>query len=222
MHFSFPIAVLGLPGATVKFFCYAFDLFTRWIFRLEGLVPKWYTLFCSEDVPKIVPEPGGCMSKFHENQFVVYPGHGIAKIESIATETILGMEATIIKLFVLESNMRISVPENKATKNGMRAIINEEEADQVLEILKKRDVKVDTQTWNRRYRDYAEKIKTGSVFEIAEVLRDLFLLKVNKELSYGERRMFETANTLLMKELSLATQKPEDKQQEEVRALFGL
>lgn len=118
--------------------------------------------------------------------------------------------------------MRISVPENKATKNGMRAIINEEEADQVLEILKKRDVKVDTQTWNRRYRDYAEKIKTGSVFEIAEVLRDLFLLKVNKELSYGERRMFETANTLLMKELSLATQKPEDKQQEEVRALFGL
>ena len=67
-----------------------------------------------------------------------------------------------------------------------------------------------------------EKLKTGSVYEIAEVLRDLFLLKVDKELSFGERKMLDTARGLLLKELSLATGRTELEAQEEVRAIFGL
>ena len=89
-------------------------------------------------------------------------------------------------------------------------------------MLKKTDVKIDNQTWNRRYREYMEKIKTGSVFEIAEVLRDLFLLKVDKELSFGERKMLDTARTLLIKELALATQNNEEKIELEVKQIFGL
>ena len=81
--------------------------------------------------------------------------------------------------------------------------------------------KIDNQTWNRRYREYMEKIKTGSVYEIAEVLRDLFLLKVDKELSFGERKMLDTARGLLLKELALATSK-EELQAEEVQKIFGL
>ena len=92
----------------------------------------------------------------------------------------------------------------------------------VINVLKRTDVKIDNQTWNRRYREYMEKIKTGSVFEIAEVLRDLFLLKVEKELSFGERKMLDTARGLLLKELSLATSREELQNEEEVRAIFGL
>ena len=78
------------------------------------------------------------------------------------------------------------------------------------------------QTWNRRYREYMEKIKTGSVYEIAEVLRDLFLLKVDKELSFGERKMLDTARGLLLRELSLAKGKGELESQDEVKAIFNL
>ncbi|MEN0059651.1 MAG: CarD family transcriptional regulator, partial [Bdellovibrio sp.] len=89
-------------------------------------------------------------------------------------------------------------------------------------ILKEKDVKIDNQTWNRRYREYMEKIKTGSVFEIAEVLRDLFLLKADKELSFGERKMLDSARVLLLKELTLATSQEELFKEEEVKAIFGV
>jgi CarD family transcriptional regulator len=91
-----------------------------------------------------------------------------------------------------------------------------------LGILKEKNVKIDNQTWNRRYREYMEKIKTGSVYEIAEVLRDLFVLKVDKELSFGERKMLDTARNLLLKELSLATDKEKLFQEEEVKQIFGV
>ena len=105
---------------------------------------------------------------------------------------------------------------------GLRPIISRGQADEVIEILKSKEAKIDNQTWNRRYRDYMEKIKTGSVFEIAEVLRDLYVLKVDKELSFGERKMLDTARNLLLKELTLATEKGELDSQEEVKAIFGL
>ncbi len=76
-------------------------------------------------------------------------------------------------------------------------------AIEVYAILKEKDISVDSTTWNRRYREYMEKIKTGSVFEIAEVLRDLYLLKGDKDLSFGERKMLDTARSLLIKELGI-------------------
>src|SRR6202035_2723687 len=101
------------------------------------------------------------------------------------------------------------IPKDNVASVGLRAIISKKEANEVFKILRKKNVKIDNQTWNRRYREYMEKIKTGSVYEIAEVLRDLFILKVDKELSYGERNMLDTARKLLMKELALAVDKDE-------------
>jgi CarD family transcriptional regulator len=118
--------------------------------------------------------------------------------------------------------MRVLIPKNNVASVGLRPIISKEEATKVIDILKVTEVKVDNQTWNRRYREYMEKIKTGSVYEIAEVLRDLFLLKVDKELSFGEKKMLETARALLMKELALAVNEEELVSQEEVKAIFGL
>ena len=87
-----------------------------------------------------------------------------------------------------------SRPESKIGAIGAPAI-RTDEVDEVFAILKSREVAVEGQTWNRRYREYMEKIKTGSVFEIAEVLRDLQRLKGDKELSFGERKMLDTART---------------------------
>lgn len=152
----------------------------------------------------------------------VYPGHGVGDVVAIETKEIMGSKADFYIVQIRETGMRVMVPKSNASSVGLRPIISREEADKVISILKVTDVKIDNQTWNRRYREYMEKIKTGSVFEIAEVLRDLFLLKVDKELSYGERNMLETARKLLMKELTLAVDESELAAQDDVKAIFGL
>jgi len=79
---------------------------------------------------------------------------------------------------------------------------------------------METQTWNRRYRDYMEKIKTGSLYDVAEVFRDLSLLKLTKDLSFGERKLYDTAQTLLVIELSTARDTDEETIISEIELLF--
>ncbi|MBK9039802.1 MAG: CarD family transcriptional regulator [Bdellovibrionales bacterium] len=162
------------------------------------------------------------MTSFNVGDNAVYPGHGVGQVTAIETKEILGSKQTFYTIQIVESGMKIMVPRNNAQSVGLRPIISKGEAAQVLDILRDTDVKVDNQTWNRRYREYMEKIKTGSVFEIAEVLRDLFVLKVDKELSFGERKMLDTARSLLLKELSLATSTDELRREGEIAAIFGL
>jgi CarD family transcriptional regulator len=118
--------------------------------------------------------------------------------------------------------MKIMVPKEKAEANGCRPVISKTEAQKVIDILKQKNVKIDNQTWNRRYREYMEKIKTGSVYEIAEVLRDLFVLKVDKELSFGERKMLDTARSLLLRELTLATSREHLQSENDLAQILGL
>jgi len=105
---------------------------------------------------------------------------------------------------ILGNNAKIMIPKNGAESVGLREVITEEEIPRIYEILSERDVQVDKQTWNKRYKEYWEKIKTGSVYEIAKVLRDLFTLKLDKDLSFGERKMMDTAKSLLIMEISIA------------------
>lgn len=161
------------------------------------------------------------MVTFKVGDHAVYPGHGVGRVAAIEIKEILGTKLTFYSLMIIETGMKIMIPGDKVASVGLRPIISKDEANKVLEILKEKEAKIDNQTWNRRYREYMEKIKTGSVFEIAEVLRDLFLLKVDKELSFGERKMLDTARTLLLKELTLATSHDELFSEEEVRQIFG-
>ena len=85
----------------------------------------------------------------------------------------------------------------------------------------KRQLAGDNQTWNRRYREYMDKIKTGSLYEVAEVFRDLYLLKTSKDLSFGERKLYDTAQVLLIKELSTAKNTDEKTILSEIEALFA-
>ena len=162
------------------------------------------------------------MVTFNVGDNAVYPGYGVGKVTSIETKEILGNKQTFYSILINETGMKIMVPKDNVAMVGLRPIISKDEADKVIEILKVKEVKIDNQTWNRRYREYMEKIKTGSVYEIAEVLRDLFLLKADKELSFGERKMLDNARGLLLKELSLATSKDELFSEEEVRLIFGV
>ena len=109
----------------------------------------------------------------------------------------------------------------RARETALADLITAKQVKEVFSILKERDIPRDTQTWNRRYREYMEKIKTGSVFEIAEVMRDLSVLRATKDLSFGERKMLDTARGLLIKELAIAKGVTEDKLAAEVDALFA-
>ena len=162
------------------------------------------------------------MSTFSVGDNAVYPGYGVVKVVSIETKEMLGTKIAFYNMQLVDTGLKIMIPTTNAKSAGLRPIISKEEASRVVGILKEKDIKIDNQTWNRRYREYMEKIKTGSVFEIAEVLRDLFLLKADKELSFGERKMLDSARSLLLKELTLATSQEELFKEEEVKAIFGI
>lgn len=162
------------------------------------------------------------MTKFKVGDNAVYPKHGVGRVIAVEIKEILGSKKEFYSIQIIETGMKIMIPKDNIDSVGLRPIITQDEAKKVVDILRKKDIKVDTQTWNRRYRDYMEKINTGSVYEIAEVLRDLFILQVEKELSYGEKKMLETARTRLFKELELSEAKEELFSQMEVRQIFGM
>lgn len=157
---------------------------------------------------------------FEVGDKAVYPVHGVAEVVGLEHREIGGNKTSVYILKIIDTGMKIMVPTTNAGSVGLRDLISSKQVKEVFSILKSRDVPRDTQTWNRRYREYMEKIKTGSVFEIAEVLRDLCVLRQTKELSFGERKMLETARGLLIKELALAKNVPEDKIAAEIDGMF--
>lgn len=158
---------------------------------------------------------------FIAGDMAVYPAHGVGVIESIETQTIAGMDHSFYVMKIIENDMKIMIPTRNSANVGLRAIIDHTEVEKVMGILRDRDIAINAQTWNRRYRDYMEKIKTGSIFEVAVVLRDLFLLSVDKDLSYGERKMMDTAKNLLVKEISLARNMDEAKTADQIEKMFS-
>ena len=158
---------------------------------------------------------------FKVGDLAVYPAHGVGLIERIETQEISGCRQDFYVMRILDNDMIIMIPTNNVENVGLRDIIEHTEVPKLYSILKKRDVPIDKQTWNRRYREYMDKIKTGSVFEVAEVYRDLLILKVEKDLSFGERKMLDTARNLLVKEISLAKKVGEEQVEKELDKIFA-
>ena len=150
----------------------------------------------------------------------VYPAQGVGVIEAIENREFMGNRQTFYVMKIMSNGMKIMIPTNSAESVGLREVITVEEIPKVYEILKNKDVIIDKQTWNKRYKDYLDKIKTGSVFEIARVLRDLFILKSDKSLSFGERKMMDTAKSLLVKEISIASKLEETKVEQDLRRML--
>jgi len=160
-------------------------------------------------------------ASFNVGDKAVYPAHGVAEVVGLETREIGGNKQTFYILRILETGMKIMVPTRNVAAVGLREVISETDVKEVYNILKSKEIAVEGQTWNRRYREYMDKIKTGSVFEIAEVLRDLCVLRLTKELSFGERKMLDTARQLLVKELAIAKGTKETKIEADLEKIFG-
>ncbi len=187
----------------------------------EKAVAAKPVLAVRQPVEKLV-EPGKPVEvvNFKMGDKIVYPGHGVGEIEGVRTHVLGGQEHHIYNIKILDSGMKVMVPVTQAAAVGLRRIIDKKAIDTVYDILRDRNFKIDTQTWNRRFRDYSQKIKTGSVFEIAIVLRDLSVLSADKELSFGEKKMLDMAEALLVSEIAIAKARPHDKVAVELKALF--
>ena len=151
----------------------------------------------------------------------VYPAHGVGEVMGIEHREIMGLSQDVYVLKILDNNMKIMIPTDKVGLVGLREVIPKKKVKDVYKVLKEKGVAIKTQTWNRRYREYMEKIKTGSIFDIAAVLRDLYLLKFDKDLSFGERKMLDTARNLLIKEISIAKNVKEKVVEKELEKIFN-
>jgi len=158
---------------------------------------------------------------FKIGDLAVYPAHGVGIIERIESQEFSGSTQDFYVMRILDNDMIIMIPTQNVDSVGLRGIIGKKEVAKLYTILEKRDVVIDNQTWNRRYREYTDKIKTGSVYEVAEVYRDLLILKIEKELSFGERKMLDTARNLLVKEIALAKRVEEEQIEKDLDKMFA-
>ncbi len=158
---------------------------------------------------------------FEVGDLAVYPAHGVGRIEAIDKKEINGENVSFYIMKILENSMVIMIPTSKVDSVGLRQIIPRKEIPKVYEVItREQDAAFDNQTWNRRYREYMDKIKTGSLYDVAEVFRNLFLLKLTKDLSFGERKLLDTAQSLLVKELCTAKDCDEKCVLSEIESLF--
>lgn len=158
---------------------------------------------------------------FAIGQKAVYPSRGIAEIVGIEKKEIHGKVQSFYVLRLADNDLRIMVPIDKADQVGLRPVAGVDDVNEVLQILREKAVRFDRNTWNRRYRGFMEKIKSGSLFEVAEVFRDLSRLKRTKTLSFGERRMLDTAKDLVVQELSAARKSEESVVEKELESVLA-
>ena len=158
---------------------------------------------------------------FQIGEVAVYPGHGVGRIESIEEKEFSGTKQSFYIIRILDTDMTIMIPIDGAQNAGLRCVIESNKVTKVYEILKEKNVTYDNSPWNRRYKEYMERIKSGSIYEVATVLKELYNLRHWKELSFGEKKMFEIARGLITKELSIALSKEEMKIEREIDKIFS-
>ena len=150
----------------------------------------------------------------------VVPALGVGVIREIETIEMGGEEYRVFVIKILDNVLTYKVPVESTGANGIRDVIPTDAIEMVYEVLKDEDAPTDKQTWNRRYREYMNKIKTGDPLEVAAVLRDLARLKNEKTLSFGERKMYDQAHSLIVQELAVAKDVDEQVIKDEIAAIF--
>jgi len=134
---------------------------------------------------------------------VVYPMHGVGSIDAIEKKVILGKRNQFYMVTIINSGMKVMIPVDRAKEIGLRSIISKREVNKVLELLKKKEV-ITEDDWKLRYPGNFDKVKSGSIYEVGEVARDLYRRGREKELSIMERKLYENAYQLVIHEIALA------------------
>jgi CarD family transcriptional regulator len=158
---------------------------------------------------------------FQVGDMAVHPAHGVGEVTGIDKRDLGGSVNVFYVLKIVDSGLKVMVPVTATAQVGLRRVMSKKEADNVLRILRAPEVAVDLQPWNRRFRAYTEMLKSGSPYEIAKVLRDMYRLKFDKDLSFGERRLLDQAKSLLLKELALAKQVKQSVMEGEITQIFS-
>lgn len=151
---------------------------------------------------------------FNVGETVVYPNHGAAVIEDIETRTIKGEEKLYLVLRILGQNdLVVRVPASNLDLVGVRDVVDDEGLENVFEVLRKTNVE-EPSNWSRRYKANLEKLHSGNVLKVAEVVRDLWRRERDRGLSAGEKRMLSKARQILVSELALAKKVADDRAEE--------
>jgi len=156
---------------------------------------------------------------FEVGDNVVYPHHGAGKVLKKETKEIFGEKQEYLTIKILHNDMTVMVPCCNAGKAGLRRVIDEETVKKVLDVLRD-DVSEMPKNWNRRFKHNRDKIKTGDIYELAEVVRNLAIREQEKGLSTGEKQMFTRAKKILASELMYALEMEEDEAEEHLDELL--
>jgi CarD family transcriptional regulator len=151
---------------------------------------------------------------------VVYPHHGAGKVAGKEIKEVLGEKREYLTIKILHNDMTVMVPCENATRAGLRRVIGEDDVKRVLSVLRD-DVSQMPKNWNRRFKHNREKIKTGDVFELAEVVRNLAIRESEKGLSTGEKQMYTRAKKILASELMYALAMEEDEAEDHLEELIS-
>ena len=149
---------------------------------------------------------------FNIGDKIVYPMHGAGVIDSIEEKDILG-EKQSYYILKMPGEVKVMVPVDKAEQVGVRNIIDKSSADKVFSVLSQDETEME-KNWNKRYRDNMDKLKSGDIYEIADVVRNLSFKHKEKGLSTGEKKMLENAKQILVSELVLVEQSNKDEMEE--------
>lgn len=159
---------------------------------------------------------------FASDNLVVYPAQGVGRIERIDHREIGGVACDFYIVRIRANNIKLMVPVQNASTVGLRSLISEDQAMQILELLRC-DIEKEVatgQNWNRRFRNYSSKLKSPDLLEVANVLKELLLIGRNKELSFGERRLLEQAMELVSGELAEVLARPAQSLREEFMTYY--
>lgn len=158
---------------------------------------------------------------FKVGETVVYPHHGAATIKDVSVRNIGGKERTYLTLEVQQGDLTIQVPAENVDLVGVRDVVDEKGLEEVFDVLREEDVD-EPKNWSRRYKANVEKIATGDVLKVAEVVRDLSRRESERGLSAGEKRMLAKARQILVSELALAEEVTEEDANERLDEVLGV
>jgi CarD family transcriptional regulator, regulator of rRNA transcription len=175
------------------------------VLHKEAEIPEQAT----DEAIEIGPELGPVECTFELGDNVVYPHHGAGVVLRKETKDLLGEKRDYLTIKILHNNMTVMVPCENAHRAGLRRVIDGEDVDKVIAVLTG-EVSEMPKNWNRRFKHNREKIKTGNVFELAEVVRNLAIREWEKGLSTGEKQMYTRAKKILASEFMYALDKDED------------
>ena len=143
------------------------------------------------------------VQKYKKGDRLVYPHHGACTVEKVEKKEAFGVKQDYLKLRVAYSELVLMVPIANADSVGLRDVINDEEVEEVFAVLRKKEASMPT-NWSRRFKNHSEKLRSGDIYQVAEVVRNLSIRDKDKGLSAGEKRMLTRAREILVSELTFA------------------